>query len=136
MTSECLPGYAPEFPVKQPHLFCDEEGEWTGLLHRCVPGKWENLLHFSFSPNSNFFLTVCGHAMLKNSNTSIDVKSGYEEEFPWHVAIYDKTKDHELVCSGSIITENTIMTGNYNFDFFSNFSSTNSWLLCSCPLFL
>lgn len=36
---ECLLGYAPESPAKMKELFCDEEGEWSGVLNKCFPGK-------------------------------------------------------------------------------------------------
>ncbi|XP_065208511.1 uncharacterized protein LOC135837231 [Planococcus citri] len=94
---ECYPGYAPEFPIKSKELLCDEEGEWNGPLLRCNP--------------------VCGKALVKTPSTSaVDAKStDYKESFPWHVAIYDKTKNYDLVCSGSILTDNTIITAAHCF---------------------
>ncbi|CAI6344828.1 unnamed protein product [Macrosiphum euphorbiae] len=99
-TISCKPTYtAPNGQDENPlELLCQSNGTWNKQLYRCNP--------------------YCGRVYIKNQ---ILINNGYEANIgtaPWNVGIYqliERNRNHELVCGGSIISPNLVVSVAHSF---------------------
>ncbi|CAI6349241.1 unnamed protein product [Macrosiphum euphorbiae] len=94
-TISCKPLYtAPNGQDENPlELLCQPNGTWNKQLYRCDP-------------------TYCGRLYIKNQ---ILINNGYEANIgtaPWNVGIY---RNNGLICGGSIISQNLVVTAAHCF---------------------
>ncbi|GBP30588.1 Melanization protease 1 [Eumeta japonica] len=88
------------------------EGAWSDDAPKCI----HNTTAVTQSVLS--FFAECG-SIRSMAVERTSAEDAARRELPWHVALYDKQRAYERICSGSIIATNLVVTGEYFRNFFA-----------------